>query len=150
MHLNIYHMATSLLYNTMSSKIDPHFAHVFEQLNGRGLSYRAVCTQLLGMGVEISHQALRSWHLRRSRKITVRSAAISVHAGVDLSVCVPDAPAPSTARPTKPSVVSPTVFRASTSRRVNELQEEIEKQQERLASSPFSIANTNFLVRPKR
>ena len=57
----------------MSSRLDPFFRVVFDQLNSQGLSYRFVCASLLEEGVTISPQALRSWHLRRGRKIAARS-----------------------------------------------------------------------------
>lgn len=57
----------------MTSRLDPFFSSLFEQLNQQGLSYRTVCGLLLSQGVSISPQALRSWHLRRSRKIAARS-----------------------------------------------------------------------------
>jgi hypothetical protein len=55
---------------------------IFDHLNVQGLSYRAVCATLLEQRVEISHQALRSWHLRKMRKIASRSrlsAGVSIH-----------------------------------------------------------------------
>lgn len=57
----------------MASRLDPFFSTLFEQLNEQGLSYRTVCNQLLDKGIEISPQALRSWHLRRARKIASRA-----------------------------------------------------------------------------
>lgn len=60
----------------MSSRLDPFFRIVFDQLNVQGMSYRSVCAFLLAEGVSISPQALRSWHLRRSRKIAARSLQI--------------------------------------------------------------------------
>lgn len=57
----------------MTSRLDPFFHLVFDQLNSQGSSYRSVCASLLEEGVTISPQALRSWHLRRSRKIAARS-----------------------------------------------------------------------------
>lgn len=58
----------------MTSRLDPFFSSVFQQLNEQGLSYRTVCGYLLIQeGVSISPQALRSWHLRRGRKIAARS-----------------------------------------------------------------------------
>lgn len=57
----------------MTSRLDPFFSSLFQQLNQHGLSYQAVCNDLLSRGVSISPQALRSWHLRRSAKIAERS-----------------------------------------------------------------------------
>ena len=57
----------------MSSRLDPFFRVVFDQLNKQGSSYRSVCCYLLSQGVTISPQALRSWHLRRSAKIAARA-----------------------------------------------------------------------------
>nr|WP_319563624.1 hypothetical protein [uncultured Rhodoferax sp.] len=64
----------------MTSKLDPFFDDVFRQLTNEGLSYRTVCKSLLGMGVEISPQALRSWYVRRTQKIAMRSSALSSRA----------------------------------------------------------------------
>lgn len=60
----------------MSSKLDPFFDDVFKLLTYQGLSYRTVCKSLLGLGVEISPQALRSWYVRRTQKISLRSNAL--------------------------------------------------------------------------
>lgn len=57
----------------MTSRLDPFFHLVFDQLNSQGSSYQSVCASLLEEGVTISPQALRSWHLRRGRKIAARS-----------------------------------------------------------------------------
>lgn len=62
----------------LASKLD-HFSDVlFDQLNLKGMSYRAVCQNLLTLGVEISPQALRSWHLRRARKIAFRGSLLTL------------------------------------------------------------------------
>ena len=60
----------------MTSKLDPFFSQLFDQLAGEGLSYRTVCKSLLVQGVEISPQALRSWFVRRTQKIANRSSAL--------------------------------------------------------------------------
>ena len=57
----------------MASRLDTFFDIVFDQLKRQGQSYRTVCGYLLVEGVEISPQALRSWYLRRNRKIAARS-----------------------------------------------------------------------------
>lgn len=60
----------------MSSKLDPFFTVLFDQLNQQGLSYRAVCKYLKCEGVVISPQALRSWHVRRSQKLMARAMTL--------------------------------------------------------------------------
>lgn len=60
----------------MSSRLDPFFAEVFERLNQQGLSYRSVCGYLSSVGVKVSPQALRSWHIRRSQKLVARSVSM--------------------------------------------------------------------------
>lgn len=61
----------------MTSRLDPYFSTLFEQLNEHGLSYQAVSHQLSLMhGVCVSPQALRSWHLRRSAKIAKRTQSL--------------------------------------------------------------------------
>jgi hypothetical protein len=60
----------------MSSVLDPYFAELFIRLNQEGLSYRAVCKYLKSIQVEISPQALRSWHVRRSQKIVARAQSL--------------------------------------------------------------------------
>lgn len=57
----------------MSSKLDPFFSKIFELLNEQGLSYQSTCSFLEIQGVKISPQALRSWYLRRNRKLMVRA-----------------------------------------------------------------------------
>lgn len=57
----------------MTSRLDPFFNSLFDQLNREGLSYRTVCKYLLSDGVKISPQALRSWHVRRGQKIAKRT-----------------------------------------------------------------------------
>ena len=65
----------------MTSKLDPFFDDVFRQLTNEGLSYYARCASpCWGMGVEISPQALRSWYVRRTQKIAMRSSALSSRA----------------------------------------------------------------------
>ena len=56
---------------------------LFDQLNLKGLSYQTVCQMLLKQGVKISPQALRSWHLRRSRKIAHRSSLLTPLIAID-------------------------------------------------------------------
>lgn len=75
----------------MASKLDPFFNQLFEQLTVEGLSYRTVCKFLLGMGVEISPQALRSWYVRRTQKIARRSNALPSRA-FNSSKAIPGAP----------------------------------------------------------
>lgn len=60
----------------MSSILDPFFTELFERLNQQGLSYRAVCKYLKSIGVGISPQALRSWHVRRSQKLMARAQTL--------------------------------------------------------------------------
>lgn len=63
----------------MTSRLDPFFATLFEQLNEHGLSYQTVSRQLSLMhGVCVSPQALRSWHLRRTAKIAKRTQSLMV------------------------------------------------------------------------
>lgn len=72
-NITTYVIITCSNKQIMSSRLDPFFRVVFDQLNSQGLSYRFVCASLLEEGVTISPQALRSWHLRRGRKIAARS-----------------------------------------------------------------------------
>ena len=57
----------------MTSRLDPFFSTLFQQLNEQGMSYRAVCKSLCLQGVRISPQALRSWHVRKVLKIESRA-----------------------------------------------------------------------------
>lgn len=75
----------------MTSKLDPFFNQLFEQLAGEGLSYRTVCKSLLSQGVEISPQALRSWFVRRTQKIASRSNALPSRV-FSSSTAIPGAP----------------------------------------------------------
>jgi hypothetical protein len=133
----------------MTSKIDLHSELVFEQLNEFGMSYRAVSDLLLKRGIEVSHQAVRLWYLRRTEKIKKRKAvflgASDRASSNTLNASVPPAP-----RPPKPAVFRPTVRTASTStlasNQFNEFQESIDKELENFERNPFSSSNTKFLI----
>jgi hypothetical protein len=134
----------------MASKIDPFRAEVFEQLNAFGLSYRSVCRFLLDKGVEVSPQALRTWHLRRSKKIRSRGALIppdpaspQTERGSSLKVSTMGRP---NVLPMKEPLTSP----SKALNRTAKLKHEIEKQEQRLSAAPFSPGYTSLLVRPKR
>lgn len=139
-----------MLY-VMTSKLDPLFEQVFEQLNDRGLSYRSVCDQLLlHQGLKISPQALRSWHLRRSRKISERAGSrpgVSPRIQNTETLAVRTPNAEKASRPATPRL---SIGRATESDQVAVLQGTIERQQQNLANNPFSLGNTNFLVQRKR
>lgn len=137
----------------MSSKIDPFSSLVFQELNERGMSYRAVCTLLLSKGVEVSHQALRSWYMRRSQKIKKRKTGLS-GALDDSSPSTANTSAPPTAEPTKPTFSRQTDRTVSAKtlapKKFSEIQESIEKEQEILERNPFSSAHTQFLVKRRK
>lgn len=57
----------------MSSKLDPFFAVLFDLLNQRGASYKAASLFLATADIKISPQAVRSWHIRRSKKLQARA-----------------------------------------------------------------------------
>ena len=137
----------------MSSKIDPFSSLVFQELNERGMSYRAVCTLLLSNGVEVSHQALRSWYMRRSQKIKKRKSALlgalvsEPSSTSNLSVApVPRPPKPTISRQTAPTASAKTLA----PKKFSEIQESIEKEQEILERNPFSSAHTQFLVKRRK
>ncbi len=129
----------------MASKLDPFHDELFDQLNNRGMSYRSVCNILLGMGVEISAQSLRSWHVRRSRKIAARSGVSpsvmnrSTIAPVDL---------PAGTQPRKTTAVQQARPMASFVEK-DALQKEIAQQEQGLATTPFSQQSLGFLVKRK-
>jgi hypothetical protein len=56
----------------MASRLDPHLIQIFERLHERAESYRTVCAWLTEVGVRISAQALRTWHIRKTQKISGR------------------------------------------------------------------------------
>ena len=72
----------------MSSKLDPFFSKLFELLNEQGLSYQATCNYLAIQGVTISPQALRSWYLRRNRKLMLRAQLRPAQQDLDLGKLV--------------------------------------------------------------
>jgi len=133
----------------MTSKIDLHSELVFEQLNEFGMSYRAVSDLLLKRGIEVSHQAVRLWHLRRTEKIKKRKAiflgASDGASSSSLNASVPPAP-----RPPEPVVVRQSVRTTSrstlASNQFNEFQESIDKELENFERNPFSSSNTKFLI----
>lgn len=146
----IYHALTLLMLFCMASKVDPFFALVFEQLNGRGQSYRSVCEVLLDQGVEISPQALRSWHLRRSRKIAERAGSQSRASPTIENTGSLDLRSTNPAKANRPTTTGPTVRQKLDSNRVEGLQDAIERQQQNLAANPFSLGNSNFPIHRKR
>lgn len=134
----------------MASKIDPFHTEVFEQLNAFGLSYRSVCGFLLDKGVEVSPQALRTWHLRRSKKIRSRGALVpqdlanwKTEHGASLQVSA-------TGRPNAPPMKEPFTSPSKVLNRTAKLKHEIEDQEQRLSAAPFSPSSTSFLLKPKR
>lgn len=129
----------------MASKLDPYTYELFEQLNNRGLSYRSVCNNLLGMGVEISAQSLRSWHVRRSRKIAARSSALP-----SLENCrVASSPVEKSEESSgKPPPARPAQRRAPAVEK-GILQREIAEQEQVLVTTPFSHHAIGFLVKRK-
>lgn len=57
----------------MTSQIDSHTIAVFQQLKVLGLSYQTVCNYLVNQNIVVSRQALRTWYLRRQKKIAGRT-----------------------------------------------------------------------------
>lgn len=57
----------------MTSRLDPYFSQIFQKLNQEGRSYHFVREYLKSEGIEISRQALWSWHTRKSQKLLMRS-----------------------------------------------------------------------------
>lgn len=137
----------------MSSKIDPFSSLVFQELNERGMSYRAVCTLLLSNGVEVSHQALRSWYVRRSQKIKKRKTGLSGALDGALPSTSNTSALP-TANPTKPTILRQPARTASAKtlapNKFSEIQESIQKEQNNLERNPFSSSNINFLVKRRK
>jgi hypothetical protein len=137
----------------MTSKIDLHSELVFEQLNELGMSYRAVSDLLLKRGIEISHQAVRSWHLRRTEKIKKRKS-ILLGASVGESSSKSNLSVAPVPRPPKPTIHRQTARTASAKtlapNKFSEIQESIEKEQENLERNPFSSSNIQFLVKRRK
>lgn len=62
----------------MGSCLDPHFDFLIEHLSHKGQSFRTMCTSLEEKGVKISHQAMRSWYVRRIKKIEERTTPAKI------------------------------------------------------------------------
>lgn len=137
----------------MSSILDPFFHDLFERLNQQGLSYRMVCQYLTTVDVKISAQALRSWHVRRSKKLMTRSLALpstsrafGTHAAAKPESALTDA-GPDLAPETSVAVVQRTVkSQVLTAQRPLEL--EIAAAEKKLAALNHS-PSTGFVVRCK-
>lgn len=137
------------MFNHMASKIDPFRAEVFEQLHGYGLSYRSVCGYLLDKGVEVSPQALRSWHLRRSRKISSRGTLIPQDLpNSQTRGRVSSLPAART-QPVTTAPKAPIAIPDQAVIRISKLKHRIEEQEQRLSATPFSPGCIGFLLKPK-
>ena len=57
----------------MASKLDKYLVELFDRLNRRGESYRTVCSWLNELGVEMTRQGLRQWHIRKQKRIAQRN-----------------------------------------------------------------------------
>ena len=137
----------------MTSRVDQFFSQVFDRLNRQGHSYRNVVGYLASEGVNISAQALRSWHVRRSQKLTARAARLPlafVH-GVNSSG---HRPTPVRNDPLVPhsgaarSVLEDVEADLVRTRRPSTLQAQIAEEERRLALFHRG-SSTSFLVRPK-
>jgi hypothetical protein len=133
------------MFYIMASKLDPFFDVLFDQLNNQGLSYRSVCNNLLSMGVEISAQSLRSWHVRRSRKIAARLSAMPRLEGYRTATAPPSSSALPPRRPPSTHLAQ----KATSPSKPNTLRREIDAQEQGLATTPFTHQSLGFLVRPK-
>ena len=147
------HMLSSkLIRNTdlkqMSSRLDPFFAPLFEMLNKQGLSYRAGCVYLAGEGVQISPQALRSWHLRRSKKLVTRSQKLPTSHGFGPSDLVLGAPGRGKATQTALFPNGDSQSDRVSVNSVDSLQRQIHEEEHRLASAT-QFVQTSFLIRRK-
>jgi len=139
----------------MTSRLDPYFSTLFEQLNEHGLSYQTVSRQLSLMhGVCVSPQALRSWHLRRTAKIAKRTQGLMVacasKAGSGLSqgqsTALPSSP-PLQMQTTK-SVISQVQEREAVLAQRPQLQAQIREEERKLSS--FQIGGqSRYPVRRK-
>lgn len=126
----------------MSSKLDPYFNELFDQLNEQGKSYRSVCGNLLMMGVEISPQSLRSWHVRRMRKITSRSQTSGEMATAPLPIVRAIQNKLATDRPSNGEI--------PISHKVSDLRNKIAQEESLHAAKPsFALANS-FPVKRKK
>lgn len=131
----------------MASRLDPFFATLFEQLNGQGLSYRTVCNQLLDKGIEISPQALRSWHLRRARKIASR-AQQRMHAGSCQEQVIAAAPVQRPAAIAMQSLATAAMAADRKIAKPSQLQSQIEAEERQLLTQQIS-GQTRYPVRRK-
>lgn len=127
----------------MTSRLDPFFHLVFEQLNAQGLSYRSVCASLRLEGVTISPQALRSWHLRRSRKIATRSLQTMAPVRAPVSSVTPaSAPIDGIVQKQEQARAAPVIHVShSLSAGLTPLLAQIEEEEQRLL---FQITHQNF------
>ncbi|MDR3453022.1 MAG: hypothetical protein P4L96_09485 [Rhodoferax sp.] len=131
----------------MASRLDPFLQVLFDQLNGQGQSYRTVAANLLLMGVEISPQSLRSWHVRKMRKISHRSASPAPLVATRSSApSIPTRQVSAAASPPKTAPVCPTdgnlVHRS--------LRAQIAEEEKLLAARPFFQTSSVFPVPRKR
>lgn len=132
----------------MASRLDPFLQVLFDQLNHQGQSYRTVAENLLRMGVEISPQSLRSWHVRKMHKIAQR--AVSQTAPLARALPVPSTPTPTRQVPAAASPLRATPLRPTDGNLVHRsLRAQIAEEEKLLAARPFFQTSSGFPVRRK-
>jgi hypothetical protein len=136
----------------MTSRLDPFFSTLFQQLNEQGMSYRAVCKSLRLQGVDISPQALRSWHVRKVLKIASRTIKMPpVQALAMEPVDLVPGVAVSNALPTEDQYLSaPARAAAPTSVCQGLLQEQIQEEEQKLLHASTATGFSGYLVPKKR
>lgn len=132
----------------MSSRLDSFFSVLWLQLNEQGMSYRMVCKFLRLQGVEISPQALRSWHVRRMRKIAQRVIAMppvlskyttNVN-GLNSTIGLPPAPAKDLQKPVAKCAAVRILGRGSS------LQEQIQMEEQKLLQTLAATGVSGYLI----
>lgn len=127
----------------MSSRLDPHTNLIFDLLNNQGRSFRAVCDTLLQHQIEITPQSLYSWYQRRRRKIAVRASYMGKVNFTDIS------PPEQGYHPTKKGASLATPTPAQKPIACTSLKAQIQKQEETLKTTPFSMMKSQLMVKPK-
>ncbi len=141
----------------MTSLLDPYLSMVFKKLHEHGLSYQVVSKDLSLIGVSVSPQALRSWHLRRVAKIAKRTKdlifnstdnADSAPIGIQVPVVPSSLLLPSSRGDAIDSVAAQVKGGRTVLSQCSELHAQIKEEERRLSTQPLG-ALPSYPVRRK-
>ena len=125
----------------MASRLDPFRNEIFEKLAEEGQSYRTVAAWVRQRGISIAMPSLRTWFLRKCKKIEERMRVVAPTRGAPTSSSAP-AGAAANAPTTPASSAQPT-------EPVLSLSEQIAREEQVLRSGQASLSRA-YAVRGRR